>query len=309
MKQENYSIPLLDACVISPPGAIMDDSVLSLVNRVVGQLVEGDIENFAAERNKAINKSDAEWSLTIDTDESIEYKKGYGPDDIREILLHSKAEAFYIPIRSKTPTGVSIGTQPRIFRHGRVRYIRSIQNLPTGFDASKCGIIERMTIVHSGYEGDQTEKLLKRDKMYLKALENNPMDGDLWYYYAKHCMLCLRWFEAVLTCKKSRDLLGRKNIPWAKTRYMELWAIEARCLAEQGEFAKAVDVCDEGTAIAPRYYDLKYLKMKMLEVWAKRVEGVWLAERELSREVGIPSPYELVSSEKGVEGHIEEEEK
>jgi len=139
-------------------------------------------DDFAAARNAALSRSDADWNLVLDADEWI----AGGAQALRPSGLPSSGDVLGVVRLENVVEGEGQGGSaswlPRVLPRG-VRYEGRIHEQPMG--AARSRRLD-LRLGHDGYtaaalarKGDRNETLLMR------ALEDAPEDAYLWFQLAK----------------------------------------------------------------------------------------------------------------------------
>jgi hypothetical protein len=141
-------------------------------------------DDFSAARNHALDLATGDWALYIDADERV---RGIdGP------ALHAQLDnpdLVASTVRFHPRTGFTAYPEHRLFRRdGRIRFAGAIHEtmMPSihALVASGAGRIgtSGLTIDHIGYDGDQSHKLDRNERLLRKQIAADPRRTYLWWH-------------------------------------------------------------------------------------------------------------------------------
>jgi len=255
--------------------------------------------DFSAARNLSLLISHGEWILYIDSDEWLKFAEGCGPDQLRQVLKTTKADAFWVPFvnwMNEEKTSHTIGRMIRIFRKDKARFEQPVQNALCGFTSAD--ELAGLRIEHDGY--DSREKMRKKaeERMPIYEAEIAKEDSDdnwhIWYYYAKNCFFLGDIPKCLEACEKAIDLLQRGGLLNESTPYVDIFRIQATCRLSMGNFYGAdAALVDGALCHCPRYSDAYYELYLTHGLLADHYQKCWKAELDLRKQTGEVPPYDL----------------
>ncbi|MDO4637123.1 MAG: glycosyltransferase family 2 protein [Lautropia sp.] len=189
--------------------------------------------DFAAARNAALARSDADWNLVLDADEWLtsggEYLAG---------LRHDARQAIhYIRIDSDLGSGsntlISSHRIPRILPRG-VRYKGRIHEQP----AHRLPVIDSpVTVRHDGYMKEQLDTKQGRNMaLLLKSLSETPDEPYVNFQLAKQYDIQLQHAEAIPYYRRAKELMTHRDVPW----YHDLVIRMIECLRHTNQIQQAM---------------------------------------------------------------------
>lgn len=141
-------------------------------------------DDFAAARNHALDQARSDWVLYIDADERA---TGIGRAALRAQLDDERLIAA--TVRFHPRTGCTAYPEHRLFRRDpRIRFAGTIHEtmLPPirALVAAGAGTIgsSMLRIDHVGYDGDQSHKLDRNERLLRKQIEADPGRTYLWWH-------------------------------------------------------------------------------------------------------------------------------
>ncbi len=167
-------------------------------------------EDFSAARNVSLDAATGDWILWMDADERLRPEE-HGR--LRRLIERSAAvDAYFVPIRSETPTGAQVTRAHRLFRnHKGIRFSGRIhEQVSPSFARARAreGPSADFTIDHLGYNfsADKLRSKYERNLRLLEAVKRrNPRDAYVRFCLAQAQMLLGRSAEAE---KEIRAALG-----------------------------------------------------------------------------------------------------
>jgi glycosyltransferase involved in cell wall biosynthesis len=234
----------------------------------------GKIRDFASARNDGLQLSQAEWVLTIDSDEIL--TGTVSPKIFHQILRQSECVIFSIPVRlwdngEMTSGAFTVG--PRLFRREGIRYVQRIDETPVGFDPQKVGSIDVIQINHRPQPPEviiQKEEL--RREIYELELSERPDNPRMWYSYSNNLATCSRWTEVVTAVQRAFELFGKAKVDIRNTRFIELYYIIGAALFNLEQENDALRYIQEGRSLQPDYFDLLHLEILIRQKQIERLE-------------------------------------
>lgn len=228
------------------------DGTIDAVRAVAGGKLHVEsfawIDDFAAARNAALEcarQLDADWALTIDTDERLAFPGYKTREELHQSL--EAADVWLVPHKDST--------------YAKERFIR----LPT--DASwngrvheaLCSVKKRLVLPDcSFYETPKSAKAhrakLERDLVILLEVVATHGDNPRWHYYLGQTL------EGLGETSRAIDA-------YANCMMLDGWADEsawaaytaARCCTTLGEYRRAEEFCGQGMTRKPSMPELPWL--------------------------------------------------
>ena len=137
-------------------------------------------DDFSKARNVSLAAAAGEWILWIDADERLRPAEH---DRLRRLIETRRADAFLVPIRSKTPTGCQISRGHRLFcSHRQIRFSGRIHEQVSASLSrihARIGLAD-FTIDHLGYDLDEEKlkaKFERNLRMLLASREQEPRNA------------------------------------------------------------------------------------------------------------------------------------
>ncbi|HSM55336.1 MAG TPA: glycosyltransferase family 2 protein [Candidatus Sulfomarinibacteraceae bacterium] len=109
-----------------------DDSTVELARAAGADVAHSRFENYAQQRNAALNAVETDWVLFVDADERGTSELG---QEIRQVMAERTEEGWYVPRHNYIFGRLTLGAgwypdyQLRLFRHGCVRYERPVHEV------------------------------------------------------------------------------------------------------------------------------------------------------------------------------------
>ncbi len=216
-------------------------------------------EDFSAARNVSLDAATGDWILWMDADERLRPEE-HGR--LRRLIERSAAvDAYFVPIRSETPTGAQVTRAHRLFRnHKGIRFSGRIhEQVSPSFARARAreGPSADFTIDHLGYNfsADKLRSKYERNLRLLEAVKRrNPRDAYVRFCLAQAQMLLGRSAEAE---KEIRAALGQApSEPISKRLPDDIRAAAfnnlAQCALDRGAPEEALQRCAESLAICPK---------------------------------------------------------
>ena len=223
--------PWVDKMIVLDTGST--DDTIAIARAHGAEVYERRWTNdFAAARNAALARSDADWNLVLDADEWLTSGGEY-----LQALRHDSRRAIHnIRIDSDLGSGsntlISSHRIPRILPRG-VRYKGRIHEQP----AHSLPIIEAsVTVRHDGYMQEQLDTKKGRNLALLeKSLADTPDDPYVHFQLGKQYDIQLQYAEALPCYQRARELV--RNRP---TWYHDLVVRTIECLRHEGRLEEAM---------------------------------------------------------------------
>ena len=199
-------------------------------------------DDFAAARNAALARSDADWNLVLDADEWIAGGAGVlGPD-----ILAAGAGGFLGEVRIESamdqPGAEGAGQSwiARVLPRG-VTYEGRIHEQPAG-DLPRVRL--PLTVGHDGYLAENlARKGARNETLLMRELETAPEDAYLWFQLAKEHQARGKAPQAAL-CFTEALRLAPADAPWRHALVVRaLIALKAN-----GQLAEALALADAEVA-------------------------------------------------------------
>jgi tetratricopeptide (TPR) repeat protein len=216
-------------------------------------------EDFSAARNVSLDAATGDWILWMDADERLR------PEEharLRRLIEgNSSADAFFVPIRSETPTGAQVTRAHRLFRNHRgIRFSGRIhEQVSPSFARVRAreGPCADFTIDHLGYNfsADKLRSKYERNLRLLNAAKRqNPRDAYVRFCLAQALMLLGHEADAE---KEIRAALGQaRSEPISKRLPDDIRAAAfnnlAQCALGRGAPEEALQRCAESLRICPK---------------------------------------------------------
>lgn len=215
-------------------------------------------DDFSKARNFGIEKASEDWIIYLDADEIIE-----DACNLKEIINYSDIEdidAYLFQIINYSDnkiTEIETSTSARLFRNKKeYRFTGRIhEQLP--LDVEKTAMCD-LIIKHYGYTPLANAKKNKSARNLLilkKTLEENPLDGFVYFNLGNEYMRLNQIEEALKHYKKSLELTD-KNIGY-ESRLYKMLGIALISLNKHEEFILTIE---EGIHKFPDYPDLYFLR-------------------------------------------------
>lgn len=263
----------LPACLLSLAGQVDEVIVVDTGSSDASREIARDhgarvldfpwCNDFSAARNWGLDAARADWILYIDADERLTVPPGR---HLCDGLYRSGAVVAALLFRPRprwTPY-----RELRLFRNdARIRFrgaihetIRpALESLPEFHDP---GILDSpATLVHFGYEGDQTRKHLRNLPLLQEAVRREPLR----FYFSAHLAEVLnglgRREEALAVCRHGWAI-ARETPPQPGSARHLLAFTYARLQREAGE--DAIATIEAGLAQHPEHRALQFLKARVL---------------------------------------------
>ena len=165
-------------------------------------------DDFAAARNAALARSDADWNLILDADEWIEDGAGAlatlpASGALGEVRVSSRMDQAGV-------AGTGQAWLPRLLPRG-VRYAGRIHEQPVS-DLPRVRVA--LTLGHDGYTTENlARKGARNETLLMRELEEAPEDPYLWFQLAKEHQARDRAPQAAL-CFREALRLAPATAPW-----------------------------------------------------------------------------------------------
>jgi glycosyltransferase involved in cell wall biosynthesis len=199
--------PHVDGMIVVDTGSV-DETVEIAASRGAAVHRFAWCDDFAAARNAALDRSDADWNLVLDADEWIEGDAdALGPGTLPPAAAAPARFIGCVGIvnQGRPEGGVARKSIPRLLPRG-VRYEGRVHEQPV----SPLPLVAlRLRIGHDGYDEAQLSRKGDRNEALLRsAIEAAPDDSYLWYQLGKEQMVRGRPAEAaehLMTAYRASD--------------------------------------------------------------------------------------------------------
>ena len=174
---------VFDHIVIGDTGST--DNTLETARKFGAEVIEIPWTNdFAAARNKVIDKAPGKYIMYLDGDDRIDAEEFM---KFKSILKSSKDEVYYVNLRD-VKTGETC-LQKRIFPNRRGLQFKGAIHEQIEADPEKFRLLKApLTIEHRGY--DNPEEVQKKSYRNLKIIERELVDNPKDYYLHYHAGIC-----------------------------------------------------------------------------------------------------------------------
>lgn len=249
-------IGVVDEIVVVDTGSTDDTiAIVQSFGLKVRQLTWAD--DFATARNYGLAAATSDWILYIDADERLHI---VGPEVLRAGL--DDPLVFVARPRFRPTVGGTDCRELRLFRNDpRLRFRGSMhETIVPDLERLQRDIGARIIdsdarIVHLGYEGDLTAKHLRNIPLLRRAMEENPERLYNWHQLS----------EALAAIGKTDEALGVAQEGLSKARGQaagnpmaaQLAWTAARLLRDRGE--DALPVIEYGLSVVPGHRSLQFL--------------------------------------------------
>jgi len=273
--------PHVDAMIVLDTGST--DDTVAIAERHGAEVHRfAWCDDFAAARNAALDKSDADWNLILDADEWLD--SGAGALGSRMLPPASASPARFVGcVRLINEGGEAHGVArkflPRILPRG-VRYEGRIHEQPVSPLPKHLLPVQ---LRHDGYAGPQLDRKAGRNEALIRAeLVANPDDSYFWLQLGRELLVRGVPGEA------ADHLLTARRTSTQATPYRHAIVIAAvQALTRAERFAEALALVDAEHANWPRSPDFYFAVAQLYLDWAGRnpaiamdellpvVEGAW----------------------------------
>ena len=246
-------------------------------------------DSFAEARNACIATAEEEWTLWLDADDELPAES---LDQIKNLLVHPKHDAYCFNIRNKTPTGtIQTAQHIRLWRNrkgvqfvGRVhetQYVSIVNNQLKLADTD-------IDVIHHGYEEGDRSSARNLRLLELQYAETPTYELELYIGMANHALgdhkSCIEW------CTRGLDKSLEEN-KFKVFDSLKFWA----CCA----------VVESHEALGDRRMAYGWIKLAQQyfedHAYLKSMEGLVLYEAGLSEECKEPLRDALIFQSPGVE--------
>lgn len=239
------ALPVVDEIVIGIDDRTTDDS-----ERIARQFTDAVFpftwtDDFAAARNRALERCTAEWVLQLDGHEVL------APGSVESFrkmmqILPPETEAVGFRLRLQPEDNSHVGIQLRLFRNdGRIRYEGAVHNELVVDKANTVGFAD-IVIEHVRTHTNRTEREAARSEMVPRRmrerLDRNPRDTKALYYLGLHAHERADYADAIGFYERYLD-----ESTHPEERYKVLWHL-GRCHYLLGNNAAARAVFLRGTS-------------------------------------------------------------
>jgi glycosyltransferase involved in cell wall biosynthesis len=203
-------------------------------------------DDFAAARNAALDRSDADWNLILDADEWIEA----GGEALAAPPAGGVVGEVRVDSRMAAGDGIAQAWLPRLLPRG-VRYAGRIHEQPAS-DLPRLRL--PLTLGHDGYTADSlARKGARNETLLMRELEEAPEDAYLWFQLAKEHQARGRAPQAAL-CFREALRLAARDVP-----YRHALVVRAMIsLKAAGELHAALVLADAEVANWPQSPDFYF---------------------------------------------------
>jgi (heptosyl)LPS beta-1,4-glucosyltransferase len=142
------SLPWADRIVVFD--SFSDDETVSLAKNAGAEIHQRSFDNYAAQRNAALDIIATDWVFFVDADERGTSALG---QEIRRVIAENQENGWYVPRHNMIFGRLTLGAgwypdyQFRLLRYGRARYIRPVHEL--GEVEGAVGYLESPLIHHN----------------------------------------------------------------------------------------------------------------------------------------------------------------
>jgi glycosyltransferase involved in cell wall biosynthesis len=211
------------------------------------------VDDFAAARNAALARSDADWNLVLDADEWIEAgAEALGPQTLPAAVGGFLGE-IRIESRMDQPgaEGLAQSWLPRILPRG-VRYAGRIHEQPV---SDLPAVRLPLVVGHDGYTAESlARKGARNETLLARELEADPADAYLWFQLAKEHQARGRAAEAAAAFTRALAL-APADVAWRHALVVRaLIALKA-----DGRIAEALALADAEVAHWPASPDFYFV--------------------------------------------------
>ncbi|WP_162551113.1 glycosyltransferase family 2 protein [Paenibacillus tepidiphilus] len=249
--------------------------------------------DFAAARNKGLQRARGTWILVLDADEELE------PDSREEVLVcaqHREYEAFFLRVHNhrglaRTSPAITVNPILRMFRN-RPEYRftgiihEQIASVIVEARPEAAMHLTSAVIHHYGYADGvvaRKDKINRNLRLLQEQLAQEPDDAFHHYNIAVEYM---RLGEHVSALQHIAESMKRTD---TDTSYAHLlYKYKVRCHLALGDSPSALSACSEGIALFPDYSDLHHLRGVLL-LQGGALAAANRALREALR-IGAPPP-------------------
>ncbi|MEJ2750526.1 MAG: glycosyltransferase family 2 protein [Anaerolineae bacterium] len=108
------------------------DETVALAQAAGAEVMQSKFENFAQQRNAALDAIQTDWVFFVDADERGTEELG---QEIRRVMVERPETGWYVPRHNYIFGKLTLGAgwypdyQLRLFKHGRVRYERPVHEI------------------------------------------------------------------------------------------------------------------------------------------------------------------------------------
>jgi glycosyltransferase involved in cell wall biosynthesis len=256
-------------------------------------------DDFAAARNAALDHSDADWNLVLDSDDWLEGDaKALGSEVLPPAAVAPPGFVGCVRIVNRAAADQPVARKfiPRILPRG-VRYEGRIHEQPV---SPLPKVVLPLTLRHDGFEEEQLARKAGRNEAILRAeLKASPGDSYLWYQLGREHLVRGQAQEAV------EALLSAHRTSTADTPYRHgivVTLIQALKRAER--FPEALALIDGEHVLWPRSPDFYFAVADLYLEWASRnpaiamdellpvVEGAWKRCLDIGEQPGLDGSVE-----------------
>jgi tetratricopeptide (TPR) repeat protein len=233
-------------------------------------------DDFAAARNYALDQVRSDWVLYIDADERA---RGITREALRAQVADNRIVAATVRFRPRT--GFTAYPEHRLFRcDPRIRFVGAIHEtmLPSihALVAAGSGRIggTGLSIDHVGYDGDQSHKLDRNERLLRKQIAVDPERPYLWWHLGTVERDRGRSAEAEATWLQGAALVRTRTAPQHEDAlcFIEL----AKSRLERGDDAHAL--LEEAERMWPGNLMLQWLKAKALVAQGRDADALAVFE-------------------------------
>ncbi|HBJ37081.1 MAG TPA: hypothetical protein DDZ51_20485 [Planctomycetaceae bacterium] len=247
-------IDYVDEVVLIDTG--ISDATERLISEVAGDRLRVTKRvwdnDFAGMRNAALIEAQASgcnWSLTIDTDERVNWG-GCGPDQLRRRLLESeKAKTFMVAAQDGSYAKERLIRVPT-----SLHWAGRTHEALIGAAADERPVLPGVTFWELPKSTSQMEHKLKRDLTILREEVCDKPNNARWWYFLGQTLAALGQHEGAVEALDRCANLRQ----WSE---QSAWAsfMAAKSLSELGRFGEAVERCGMGLACDPEYPELAWM--------------------------------------------------
>ncbi|MCY6380229.1 glycosyltransferase [Hoeflea prorocentri] len=257
----------VDEIVLVDTGSV--DDTVSIAKSFDCRIFHFDwVDDFSKARNYGLDQATGEWVLYIDADERLNISTAGG---LKQALADVDAIAARIKFRSSPK--VTPYAEYRLFRNDvRLRFTGSMHetNVPGIFDAVErdgAKIVDRfdVSILHLGYEGDQSAKHERNLPLLEAAIRDDPDRVFLRLHLGSVLGALGRRQDAVRQLTRGIELAERPQAPeQARVEGSACAKVLCDFFLDTGDLAYAVEFAGRGLSLFGENLQLHWMQARCL---------------------------------------------